>query len=60
MCTPNATFGFNLASTALQTVGGIVGEKKNLKYKTQIALNNAKAANNEALRQKQGKKKSKE
>ncbi len=59
MCTPN-TFSaitplgiFNTATSVVSGISNIKNEKRNLKYKTQIAINNAKAANNEALRQNQ-------
>lgn len=51
MCTAGDAIGL------VQSVGSNIlsakAESKNLKYKTQIALNNAKSAQNEALRQQQ-------
>jgi len=58
MCTPGASLkGVGTALGLVQDIGGNMlsakAEAKNYKYKTQIAINNAKSANAEALRQKQ-------
>lgn len=63
MCYPSGGVGvntpgignllFNLTSSLASNATEYYANKDNLKYRTQIALNNAKNAQNEALRQKQ-------
>ena len=44
---------FNTALGVTNETVKIINEKKNIEYRTRVALNNAKVAQNEALRQKQ-------
>ena len=66
MCTPSAGVfnsssglisnvlkGAGLVNSTTSILGAFNSDKENLAYRTQIALNNAKIAENEALRQKQ-------
>lgn len=45
--------GIGALNSAVTTISGYKANKENYAYRTQIALNNAKIAQNEALRQKQ-------
>ena len=54
MCTPfGATNTLNAISLITDTVSGFSSLKANNDYRTQVAINNAKTSQNEALRQKQ-------
>lgn len=55
MCTPMNIIGgvLDVAKVAIDTSSRYSNLKSNNEYRTQIAINNAKAAQNEALRQKQ-------
>lgn len=56
MCVPSANLTGSILNTAIsgaKAIGEVSNMKSNYAYQTQIALNNAKNAQNEALRQKQ-------
>lgn len=56
MCVPSANLAGSILNTAIsgaKTISEVSNMKSNYAYQTQIALNNAKNAQNEALRQKQ-------
>lgn len=56
MCVPSANLAGSILNTAIsgaKAIGEVSNMKSNYAYQTQIALNNAKNAQNEALRQKQ-------